>query len=234
MRLCGQILFIAPKHTRVIMYDRKMLSYQPNVMLSTMCPTSAPKRDLSTSGDQTPSFRGINLLSFVIAICIGIRHNRSTSHSPARKDEIALEVTGKDRSCKRDEKSFACTSILINSRFVGFLVVRSNVWISSWKYERNSWWLCETMKRSCFSCRSPCETIACREIAGTTGNRVQTAEWQSIRQLWDVVGASLWFIAFEPSGRNVNSVTSWVIFKASDLQAASAMSKNKTCTWPRW
>lgn len=71
-------------HTFVAMYDWKRDSYQPNEMLSTIFATSAPSKERSTSGDQTPSLSGRKRLSLVIAMWMGIRHISSTSHSPAR------------------------------------------------------------------------------------------------------------------------------------------------------
>ena len=112
------------------MYDWKIDSYQPKDKLSTMRPTSAPSRDLSNSAEETPSLRGINLFSFVIAMWIGMRQRNSTSHSPARKQDIpwsADEATNVTNS----SNVTALISMLPNSSPVGFLVVLSNTSIIS-------------------------------------------------------------------------------------------------------
>src|ERR1700733_10663249 len=84
---------IITENTFDAMYDRNKDSYHPKDKLSTIRPTSAPKSDFSSSADDTPSFNGMNLFSFVIAMWIGMRHRQSTNPSPARKQETLCSLS---------------------------------------------------------------------------------------------------------------------------------------------
>ena len=115
-------------------YDWKRDSYQPKDRLSTIWLTSAPKRAFSRSVDETPSFKGMNLFSFVMAICIGMRHNKSTSHSPARNSLRAPCIVE-----NMSENVVEVTNIFLSMSPAGLRVLLSNVWIMSEKWDENSW-----------------------------------------------------------------------------------------------
>src|SRR6266404_2528119 len=51
------------RYTFKAMYDLKIDSYQPNDNSSTILLTSAPSRDRSSSGERTPSAKGMNRFS---------------------------------------------------------------------------------------------------------------------------------------------------------------------------
>ena len=105
-------------------------------MLSTIRFTSAPNNDFSNSGEYTPSLSGMKRFSLVTAMWIGIRHNRSTIHSPARYCD-AFHCLVPHSSWTNAENGFADTLMDLRMPPVGFLDVRSKWWIMRVKYGAN-------------------------------------------------------------------------------------------------
>ena len=100
--------------TFVARYDWKIDSYHPNDNLSTILLTLAPRRDLSRSAESTPFARGMNRFSRQTAIWMGMRHSRSTSHSPTRYRDTSHSGFRTTLSLK-DPKSVAETLMRRNS-----------------------------------------------------------------------------------------------------------------------
>ena len=203
------------KNTFDAIYDRNKDSYHPKDRLSTIRPTSAPKSDFSSSDEDTPSFNGINLFSFVIAIWMGMRQRQLTSHSPARKCDTFQSLSGASLAAT-ESNVMAETRMSLSSSPVGFLVAFSNVWIMFEKYDAKDRWLRSVTKTRALGCLLLESEMVWRRTAGKTGKRVQTSAWQSIRELCTVESADPREKPFAPFSLNINSVTLRVISRIMD------------------
>jgi len=166
----------------ITMYDWKIDSYHPNDRLSTIALTSAPSRDFSQSAEVIPSFKGINRFPRITAMCKGMRHRRSTSHSPNRNIDVfhPAPALSLDRKVL---KFSALTTVDLSSSPVGFLELRSKDSIRAENREMSfRCSLSETNTSLLFNL--PGDVIVCLLMAGTTGNLDHTSLWHSTRQLW--------------------------------------------------
>lgn len=194
------------------MYDWKIDSYHPRERLSTIRPTSAPRRDFSNSGELTPSFKGMKRLSRVIAMWMGIRHSISTSHSPKQNCDISHGAP-LVRSAIRSSNSRESTWMLFSSFPLGLRLVCSNVRIISMKYGSNLEWSRSVANVRLWESRF-CDEKIPLWMAAITGNLVQTSEWQSMRQLWAVDSLSVWTKLRAPFSWNWNCVILFLISSA--------------------
>lgn len=95
---------------------------------------------------------------------------------------------------------------------VGSLVVFSNVWIMSAKWDGNLWWSWSVINVRDFWCLL-FEDEMIRRQAGSTGKLAQTSAWHSIRQLCMAEPDWAWEVFLTPFSLNVNSVIAWVTSK---------------------